>query len=493
MTKNERTQSVEDIFIEETCALAQKIKKNSVPSPTLLSLIIAHKDTAAMISKNEVALLCFALQSVFRALLDEKIVHSENLTSLITLIAEKMEAVAKNGEENEKDVLPFLIFSDKAAAGEIFDISELLPAVKKNQKMEKNDFDFSPNQTVSIPLKKMNTILIDFEELLARTYKISSEISKIDSSSIQNKIASDVEFVRNGIFSLHKTMTQSVKDESFLKNHQNTHGFFVFVGKKKYFIAGNCIVDIMHQVKKEYVIEQNQRYLLRVEKNENGEDVHQKIPVYALSSLFQGHEKTKKAAFDTVLIAEYQNQKVGIIAEKVENFSMVVKKELPPSFVNFKKLEGLVFDEKYTMIPMLSVPFILKQFRSLRGYDVKKFEANTRVRTKRILLADDSETTRQILKTILRSADYEVECAQDGIIALEKLKKQHFDALVTDSDMPRMNGEILADNVRRLLDKKNFPIIALSSAPIHKTDAFISKENFERGELLQKIREMTND
>ena len=135
----------------------------------------------------------------------------------------------------------------------------------------------------------------------------------------------------------------------------------------------------------------------------------------------------------------------------------------------------------------------MKKFRALRGYDVKKFEAITRKHINKVLIVDDSKTTRQIENTILSGNGFLVEEAVDGIDAMEKIHGKQFDLIVCDDAMPRMNGEILLDNLRRMENYAKVPVLAMGVRPLEKADAFISKSGFKRDSLIQKIKELLHE
>ena len=166
---------------------------------------------------------------------------------------------------------------------------------------------------------------------------------------------------------------------------------------------------------------------------------------------------------------------------------------MPPAFKKFKAVTGLVFDEKYDMVPILNIPEIMRRFRSLRGYDVKKFEAITKKHINKILIVDDSSTTRQIEHTILGANNFNVDEAIDGIDAIEKMKHKQFDLILCDDDMPRMDGKIFLDNVRRMENYKNVPIVVMADTPLEKADAFVSKADFSREKLINTIKRMLKD
>lgn len=267
-------------------------------------------------------------------------------------------------------------------------------------------------------------------------------------------------------------------------------GLFVFSNKDKYLIPSQHIVDIIYRKKSEYITLQNQTYI----KLEG-----QLIPCFSLSTLFDDHKGFFASEADSILIAEYMEQRIGIIVEEVQQYVSLVVKPLPNAFRNFSILQGIVFDEHYDIVPILHVPDILKKFKSLRGYDIKKYEAATKKRTVRILVVDDSDTTRQIEKSILEGAGFVVDTAFDGLDGLEKAKDLQYDLILTDKDMPRMTGLVLLDNLRRMEQYKESPVVVVSADQSDDTleeferlraSAIISKGDFKRGNLINVVKEL---
>ena len=270
-------------------------------------------------------------------------------------------------------------------------------------------------------------------------------------------------------------------------------GLFVYSNEDKYLIPSQHIVDIIYRKKSEYVTLQNQSYI-----HLEG----QLIPCYSLSSLFNERKIANNYDADSILIAEYMEQRIGIIVDQVQQFVSLVVKPLPKAFKNFSILQGIVFDEHYDIVPILHVPDILKKFKSLRGYDIKKYEAATKKRVQHILIVDDSETTRQIEKSILENVDFVVDEAVDGIDALEKAKSKQYDLIMTDKDMPRMTGLVLLDNLRRMEQYKDTPVVIVSADQSEKSIAefkslganeVITKGSFERGRLISAIKALLKD
>jgi two-component system chemotaxis response regulator CheY len=93
--------------------------------------------------------------------------------------------------------------------------------------------------------------------------------------------------------------------------------------------------------------------------------------------------------------------------------------------------------------------------------------------TKRILTVDDSRTMRDMLKLALEDAGFEVVQAEDGVHGLEVLEDEHPDVIITDINMPRMDGFGFIQGVRADERLRGVPILVLTteSDPGKKTRA----------------------
>ncbi len=304
---------------------------------------------------------------------------------------------------------------------------------------------------------------------------------------------SNVEKIKGRI----KIESEAGKGTSFILHFplslSTLQGLFVYSNKEKYLIPAQHIVDIIYRKKTDYITLQNQNYI-------RFED--QLVPCFPLSTLFEDRKSGLAQEEEPILIAEYMEQRIGIIVEQVEQYVSLVVKPMPEGIRNCSILQGIVFDEHYDIVPILHVPDILQRFKSLRGYDIKKFEAATQKKNIRILVVDDSVTTREIEKSILEGAGYVVEDAFDGLDGLEKAKEKHYDLILADQEMPRMTGLVLLDNLRRLDHYKEIPVIVVSTDQSRQTieefqrlkaGAIIAKSEFKRGKLLEAIKELMGE
>lgn len=80
-----------------------------------------------------------------------------------------------------------------------------------------------------------------------------------------------------------------------------------------------------------------------------------------------------------------------------------------------------------------------------------------------VLVVDDSTSVRNTLSALLRDADYRVTTARDGLEAIQALKDQHFSLVMTDLEMPRLNGFELTEFIRQRSSQPDVPVIMLTS------------------------------
>jgi two-component system chemotaxis sensor kinase CheA len=119
---------------------------------------------------------------------------------------------------------------------------------------------------------------------------------------------------------------------------------------------------------------------------------------------------------------------------------------------------------------------------------------------KRVLLVDDSVTTRTLERSILEAAGFEVLTAPDGQAAWELLGEHGIDLVVSDVDMPRMDGFALVEAIRGSTALRELPIILVTARENASdrqrgldagADAYIVKSSFRQEELLDAIGALT--
>jgi two-component system chemotaxis sensor kinase CheA len=114
----------------------------------------------------------------------------------------------------------------------------------------------------------------------------------------------------------------------------------------------------------------------------------------------------------------------------------------------------------------------------------------------RVLVVDDSLTTRTLERSILETAGYEVLLAADGVEALDVLRREAVDLVVSDVDMPRLDGFGLTSALRRDEALRRLPVVLVTSlaAQEHRergvavgADAYLVKSAFDQAQLVETV------
>jgi len=203
----------------------------------------------------------------------------------------------------------------------------------------------------------------------------------------------------------------------------------------------------------------------------------------------------------SIIVLGSTEERVAFLVDELLGELEIVVKGLGPPLRRVRNISGATIAGDGAVVLILNVFDLIKASQKVRGLwlaDKRRAEAGRRG-TSRVLVVDDSVTTRLLEKGILENNGYEVTLAVDGVDALEKLANGSFDLVVSDVEMPRMNGFELTRRLRREEACRELPVIlvtSLSSDEDRKAgveagaDAYIVKGAFDQGNLIATIRQL---
>ena len=152
------------------------------------------------------------------------------------------------------------------------------------------------------------------------------------------------------------------------------------------------------------------------------------------------------------------------------------------------------------VVPILNVSDLMRaavRVSEARGTVKPTPAVKEEVTRKSVLVVEDSITARTLLKNILEAAGYSVKTAVDGLDALAALKTEPFELVVSDVDMPRMNGFDLAAKIRSDKKLSELPVVLVTALESREdrergidvgANAYIVKSSFDQSNLLEVIR-----
>ena len=111
----------------------------------------------------------------------------------------------------------------------------------------------------------------------------------------------------------------------------------------------------------------------------------------------------------------------------------------------------------------------------------------------RFLVVDDFSTMRRIVRSLLKESGYsDVEEAEDGAIALKKLRSSNIDFVVCDINMPNMNGFELLNEVKKDEKLKHIPVLMVT-AEARKEDILLAAKSGAAGYIVKPFTKVTLD
>lgn len=206
------------------------------------------------------------------------------------------------------------------------------------------------------------------------------------------------------------------------------------------------------------------------------------------------------AAALPALVIRAGEHMVAVVVDKVHDARNLVLKNTGRFIGLLRGLAGVSVAHTGRVLPLLDLPdlFIDPSLARLAAAAREALERD-HVQRKSVLIVDDSLSVRRMLRELVEDSGFEALTAKDGVEALEMLRSAHLDVLVTDLEMPNMNGLQLTATVRAAPEFAGLPIIMITSRSMEKhrrqaseagVDVYLTKP-YSEADLLQHIRKAT--
>jgi len=225
------------------------------------------------------------------------------------------------------------------------------------------------------------------------------------------------------------------------------------------------------------------------------------IPLLKLSDVLELSERNDESPLITVLILESQGKRIGFRVDEILTEQEILIKGMSRPLSRVRNIAAATILGSGKVVPVLNVSDLVKSAATSAVRPVKPAapQAGGEAAKKTILVVEDSITSRMLLKNILETSGYTVVTAVDGIDAMTRLKTEKFDAVVSDVDMPRMNGFNLTEKIRG--DKKiaELPVVLVTALGSREdrergidvgANAYIVKSSFDQSNLLETLRRL---
>lgn len=224
------------------------------------------------------------------------------------------------------------------------------------------------------------------------------------------------------------------------------------------------------------------------------------LPLYYLADIL-GLEPLPRGEKETVLIIESDEKSIALVVDKLLGDQDILQKKLSPPLYKVKNVSGITNLASGELCLILNMQDILHYDfnKAIAATTTPKLLTTDVLSYKKILVVDDSMTTRSMIKNILINIGYSVDAVIDATEALVKLKMGHYDLIISDINMPKMDGIEFVEILKNDEMYMDIPVIVMSSLTKetamkkigkNKIDGYMQKDLFNQEIFVEKIKEV---
>ena len=220
--------------------------------------------------------------------------------------------------------------------------------------------------------------------------------------------------------------------------------------------------------------------------------------VLGLPEVDQGHRRSDGKLPLAVLSGG--GRSMAFAVDEVVGDQEVLVKPLSAPLRRLRNVAGLTVLGAGRVVPLLDVADLLKSAQAgAAGPPPRPAASQAPAPQRHVLVVEDSITSRTLLKGILESAGYRVSTAVDGLDALHRLQRETVDVVVSDVEMPRLDGIELTTRIRADRRLARLPVVLVTAldSPHDRArglqagaNAYIVKGSFDQGDLLAALQEL---
>lgn len=205
-----------------------------------------------------------------------------------------------------------------------------------------------------------------------------------------------------------------------------------------------------------------------------------------------------------VVVIRERDQLYGVAVERLIGERVLVVMPLDPRLGKVQDISSGALLDDGSVVLIIDVEDLLRSVDKLLSTGrLERIERGGQhgrgIARRRVLVVDDSLTVRELQRKLLGNRGYEVAVAVDGMDGWNALRSDDFDLLITDIDMPRMDGIELVTLVRRDQRLQSLPVMVVSYKDREEdrrrgldagADYYLAKASFHDDALLDAVEEL---
>jgi two-component system sensor histidine kinase and response regulator WspE len=231
------------------------------------------------------------------------------------------------------------------------------------------------------------------------------------------------------------------------------------------------------------------------------------VGLVAASQLLQRPANQNTEGVLKVVVIRERDAVYGVAVERFVGERTLVVLPLDPRLGKVQDISAGALLDDGSAVLIIDVEDMLRSVEKLLNTGrLERIDRRTRqvdaVARKRVLVVDDSLTVRELQRKLLVNRGYEVAVAVDGMDGWNALRAEDFDLLITDIDMPRMDGIELVTLLRRDTRLQSLPVMVVSYKDREEdrrrgldagADYYLAKASFHDDALLDAVAELIGD
>ncbi len=234
----------------------------------------------------------------------------------------------------------------------------------------------------------------------------------------------------------------------------------------------------------------------------NGEN----IGILDARQVLQIGERSHNPAVLSIVVISDRLNRYGLLVENLRGERDLVVIPLNPRLGKVPNISAGAILEDGTPALILdaddlvrSIDGVLTQGRTDR---IDHVEEQARLEKKSVLVVDDSLTVREVERRLLENRGYEVRVAVDGIDGWNAVQRRRFDLVVTDVDMPRMDGIALVTRIKSHQNLRAIPVMIVSYKDREEdrlrgmeagANYYLTKSSFHDESLLSAVKDLIGE
>ncbi|MBI3767059.1 MAG: response regulator [Deltaproteobacteria bacterium] len=223
------------------------------------------------------------------------------------------------------------------------------------------------------------------------------------------------------------------------------------------------------------------------------------IPVASLAAILGNGASPGGDTNVPILLVAAGGARAALAVDELVVEQEIVVKSLGPRLAGARAVTGGALLASGNIALVLNPAYLARRAVGSAARLVSRTFDAAPARAKRVLVVDDSITTRSLEKSILETAGYEVDVAADGELGWQMLQERGADVLVSDVEMPRMDGFALTETVRGSARFRELPVVLVTARESEAdkarglragADAYLVKSAFDQRALLETIAQL---